>query len=67
MILHSDHGAVYALKNHNDLLELNHMTHSMSRAGMSMDNASMEAVNGCLKAELFTDFHINGNYRHITI
>ena len=34
--------------------------HSMSRAGTPTDNAAMEAINGWLKAELFTDFHVTG-------
>ena len=31
---------------------------SMSRAGTPTDNSAMEAINGWIKAELFTDFHI---------
>ena len=34
------------------------MAHSLSGAGTPADNASMEAINGWLKAELFTDFHV---------
>ncbi len=30
----------------------------MLRAGTPTDNAAMEAINGWLKAKLFTDFHI---------
>ena len=30
----------------------------MSRAGTPTDNAAMEAINGWLKSELFTDFHV---------
>ena len=56
----TDQGAVYASKKYNDILKLNHMAHSMSRAGTPMDNAAMEAINGWLKAELFTDFHVTG-------
>ena len=33
---------------------------SMSRAGTPTDNAAMEAINGWIKAELFTDFHVIG-------
>lgn len=36
------------------------ITHSMSRAGTPTDNASMESINGWIKAEIFTDFHIIG-------
>ena len=32
----------------------------MSRAGTPTDNAAMEAINGWLKSELFTDFHVTG-------
>ena len=35
----------------------------MSRAGTPTDNAVMEAINGWIKAELFTDFHVIGNDR----
>ena len=59
-ILHTDQGAVYASKKYNDILKLNHMAHSMSRAGTPRDNAAMEAINGWLKADLFTDFHVTG-------
>ena len=30
----------------------------MSRAGTPTDNASMEEINGWIKEELFTDFHL---------
>ena len=32
----------------------------MSRAGTQTDNAAMEAINGWLESELFTDFHVTG-------
>ena len=59
-ILHTDQGAVHASKKYNDILELNHIAHSMSRSGTPTDNAAMESINGWLKAELFTDFHVTG-------
>ena len=34
---------------------------SMSRAGSPTDNGAMEAINGWIKAELFTDLHITDN------
>ena len=37
---------------------LKHITRSMSRAGTPTDNAAMEAINGWVKAELFTELHI---------
>ena len=60
MILHSDQGSVYASKAYNDLLPMYGITRSMSRAGTPTDNAAMEAINGWIKAELFTDFHVTG-------
>jgi transposase InsO family protein len=60
MILHSDRGSVYASKNYNDLLGAYGITHSMSRAGTPTDNAAMESINGWIKSELFTDFHLEG-------
>lgn len=61
MVLHSDQGSVYASKKFNELLPMYNIVHSMSRAGTPTDNAAMEAINGWIKAELFTDFHITGN------
>lgn len=59
-ILHSDQGSVYASKNYNDLLRSCGIIHSMSRAGTPTDNAAMESINGWIKSELFTDFHLQG-------
>jgi len=61
MILHSDQGSVYASKAYNELLPMYGITHSMSRAGTPTDNAAMESINGWIKAELFTDFHVTGS------
>lgn len=60
MVLHSDQGSVYASKNFNDLLGPYGIIHSMSRAGTPTDNAAMESINGWIKSELFTDFHLQG-------
>jgi len=60
-ILHSDQGSVYASKAFNELLPMYGIKHSMSRAGTPTDNAAMESVNGWIKAELFTDFHVTGD------
>lgn len=60
MILHSDQGSVYASKAYNELLPMYGITRSMSRAGTPTDNAAMESINGWIKAELFTDFHVTG-------
>lgn len=59
LILHTDQGFVYSSKSYNELLPLYNIIHSMSRAGTPTDNASMEAINGWIKEELFTDFKIN--------
>ena len=61
MVLHTDQGSVYASKSFNELLPLYNIIHSMSRAGTPTDNAAMEAINGWIKAEVFTDLHITSN------
>ena len=33
----------------------------MSRAGTPTDNAAMESINGWIKAELFSDFHLTSS------
>ena len=60
-ILHTDQGSVYASKSFNELLPLYNIVHSMSRAGTPTDNAAMEAINGWVKTEMFTDLHITSN------
>ena len=57
-ILHTDQGSVYSSKSYNELLPLYNITHSMSRAGTPTDNGAMEAVNGWIKEEIFSDFKI---------
>ena len=59
MILHSDQGSVYASKAFNDLLPM-YVSRSMSLAGTPTDKATMESINGLIKAELFMDFHVTG-------
>lgn len=61
MILHTDQGSVYASKSFNELLPLYHITHSMSRSGTPTDNGAMEAINGWIKTEIFTDLHLTDN------
>jgi len=58
-ILHSDQGSVYASKAFNEMLNTYSITRSMSRAGTPTDNGAMEAINGWIKAEMFTDFHVS--------
>lgn len=60
-VLHTDQGSVYASKSFNELLPLYNIVHSMSRAGTPTDNAAMEAINGWIKSEMFTDLHITKN------
>ena len=61
MILHTDQGSVYSSKSFNELLPLYNIVHSMTRAGTPTDNAAMEAINGWIKAEMFSDLHITSN------
>ena len=61
MILHTDQGSVYSSKSFNELLPLYNIVHSMSRAGTPTDNAAMEAINGWIKTEMFSDLHITSN------
>ncbi len=60
MVLHSDQGSVYVSKSYNDLFPVNGIIHSMSRTGTPTDNAAIESINGWIKSEIFTDFHITG-------
>lgn len=60
-ILHSDQGSVYTSKAFNELLPAYNVIRSMSRAGTPTDNGAMEAINGWIKAELFTDLHVTDN------
>ncbi len=61
MVLHSDQGSVYASKTFNELLPSLGIIRSMSRAGTPTDNGAMEAINGEIKTELMTDFHVTGD------
>lgn len=58
MILHTDQGSVYASKSFNELLPVYNIIRSMSRAGTPTDNGAMESINGWIKTEIFTDFHL---------
>lgn len=60
MVLHSDQGTVYASKTFNERLPMYSITRSMSRAGTPTDNATMESINGWIKAEIFMDFYVTG-------
>ena len=56
MILHTDQGSVYASRKFNEKLPLYGIVHSMSKPGTPTENGAMEAINGWVKEELFTDF-----------
>jgi putative transposase len=51
LLVHSDRGSQYALKNYQSLLKQNHITCSMSRKGNCWDNAPMESFFRSLKTE----------------
>lgn len=61
MILHTDRGSVYSSKAFNELLPAYCITRSMSNPGTPTDNAAMESINGWIKDEMFTDFHVVSN------
>ena len=60
MVLHTDQGSVYASKDFNEILPAYNIRRSMSRAGTPTDNATMESINGWMKAEMFSDLHVTG-------
>jgi transposase InsO family protein len=53
MLLHSDQGWQYQMKQYQHLLKQNGITQSMSRKGNCLDNAIIENFFGILKSELF--------------
>lgn len=53
LILHSDQGWQYQMKQYQYLLKVNGITQSMSRKGNCLDNAIIENFFGILKSELF--------------
>ena len=59
-VLHTDQGSVYASRDFNEILPSHNIRRSMSRAGTPTDNATIEAINGWIKAEIFTDLHVTG-------
>lgn len=56
LLYHSDRGSQYASEDHQDVLETNGITCSMSRRGDCYDNAAMESWFGTLKTELGESF-----------
>ena len=57
--LHTDQGSVYASMAYNDLVKNTNIIRSMSRAGKPTDNPVNESLNGWIKEELFSDFHLD--------
>lgn len=57
--LHTDQGSVYSSVAYNELIKETVIVRSMSRAGKPTDNPVNEALNGWIKEELYTDFHID--------
>jgi transposase InsO family protein len=53
LLLHSDQGWHYQMKQYQHLLKQNGITQSMSRKGNCLDNAVIENFFGILKSELF--------------
>ena len=59
LALHSDQGSQYASKEYFDLIQLYHITPSMSSPGCPYDNAAMENFFGTLKCECLNRMHFN--------
>ncbi len=58
VILHTDQGSVYTSQAYNDLISNSVIIRSMSRAGKPTDNPMNESLNGWIKEELMSDFHL---------
>lgn len=56
LILHSDQGWQYQMKQFSKILEKHNIIQSMSRKGNSLDNGLMENFFGILKTEIFYGF-----------
>lgn len=56
LILHSDQGWQYQMKQFSNILEDHNMIQSMSRKGNSLDNGLMENFFGLIKTEIFYGF-----------
>ena len=59
VVLHTDHGSVYASMAYNDIIKDTVIVRSMSRAGKPTDNPVNESINGWMKEELYMDFKID--------
>ena len=58
-VLHSDQGIVYSSKAFENAHKDYNIIRSMSRVATPTDNAKMEAINGWIKDEIYSDFDIN--------
>ena len=56
--LHSDQGSVYASRAFQNVHQHYNITRSMSRVKTPTDNPIIEALNGWMKNELYTDFNL---------
>jgi transposase InsO family protein len=56
-ILHTDQGVIYSSRMFADIHKNYNIIRSMSRAGTLTDNPKIEAINGWIKEEMYTDFH----------
>lgn len=62
--LHTDQGSVYSSMAYNSLVQNTNIIRSMSRAGRPTDNPVNESLNGWIKEELFSDFHMDEKKEH---
>ena len=56
---HTDQGSIYTSISFNQALLNNNIIRSMSRAGTPTDNPVIEAMNGWIKSQIWTDYRIN--------
>ena len=62
--LHTDQGSVYSSMAYNDLVQNTNIIRSMSRAVKPTDNPVNESLNGWIKEELFSDYHLDALSEH---
>ena len=55
VILHTDQGSVYSSEAFFNAHRNSNIIHSMSRAGTPTDNPVIEAINGWIKAEIYSE------------
>jgi transposase InsO family protein len=59
LLIHSDRGFQYTSNDFKDIVDQNHLVHSMSRVGRCIDNAPMESFWSTLKVERYYLHHYN--------